>query len=1453
MNLKKILAFVQMFLMISLVFVFSLTNSLLTSAAPSDNPVCCSKDTSGNYCSYVPASQCLSPNLKASTSCDQTAFCKPGVCSGIDGFCYAGYPKALCVSKKGTYHDTRDLNSVGACKLGCCIIGTQAAYLTKDRCIAETSNYSSLEVDFRDTVTSEQECLNLARNTEQGCCVSSTGCKYGAKSECTIDTVLNGTGFYKETYCSQLQNQCSCAPSNPTLPKKGNGDFKATTCLADRDEVYWRDSCGNPEGVVVAGLSGQKNAALDSGSCDYNTGTICGDSDGDGIKVCESLDCQGGTRGDKKKNDKLSINVEHKNYEKRGTPVTELIGTEGLLNGESWCEWDSPDQEQKSNDNSTVDRTGKDPPGSRYYRHLCISGQELVEPCKDLREEYCYSNTVHPKIEGKEKTYTESRCLKNEWQPCVNECNTADPNKMDAQNYQQALKKDQDCCLGTKRDCLWTGNKCVPAVAPGFKFWEGEGNNICSKGNAQCTATFVCGGWNQLLDLCSRDKDAGAGVAVGGIAAVGAGAGTAIVTGAVLTGPVGLAVVGAGLLIGLSAGNSGWHIVSGGECLSQDYLQGANNLCRSLGDCGADFNYLHSYDNKIPNTLSYAGFSNTNNVTQELADYIKKESGDEGDLQKKKSNPGRGHLTFDFKNGIPGTLKGDDKNKNIEPDWNLGSDFYNFNNDKKDVESKIKRALWDSDDLTRQGWFGKPLVITGVGLGVGVVSSIFFSSLAGSSALAAFTAGASISPLGFLVSTLIGKVGGEKIAGDLGIKAAETAISVGAKTTAQSTFQGLFKGEVSNIFTTQTNYVIDQGVVKSFSLAGKTAIQKAGFDPVMIKTMESELSGKALNVDIVSNSLKGAGEKYATQTAEKIAQEAAKTGFPAYMAALSSIMWAYTIFQLGDVLLEKVEPVNIATTCQSWQAPIYKVSGNEDQCQLCNPTYSKGNKDKDYVDSNKNPLDVRFFKKCSEYRCKSLGASCELINKGTNEETCVTINKLDTNSPKIEAWIEGFVPNAILSKTATGFKVSTLYKIYTPFTVGLKTDEPSQCKMSFSHSKRYNDMENNFFGTNVFTYFHLNEMVYPATKNVTKDGVKLTGGGHYKLYVRCTDAAGNANEADYVLEFDVSNELDVTAPKIIGSSLSPEVKADAGLAQESTSAKEVYLMNNATYTDVTLFINEPSECKYSTLPLDYKLMNETNKCKVTRSTPDVPPYFGCKFVRGVNALGIGPAPSDFISKAGLVKYLYFKCKDKFNNFNKEAYTLVLRGSEAINITSVKPSSDIKTSNDLVNVTLEVKTTGGAYLQGQATCKYTEDINNKNNLAAMTEFISTNSSFHTQSWNPGSGNQTIYVGCYDVAGNTDFDVINFNVEKDVTPPMITRVYKDTSLTPAQVFIELDEKGTCKDSVEDAFDYKTGGNLMVAVGNSGKVFTSTVPNSNIYYVSCSDIFNNTITPNVIIQIA
>src|SRR3989344_759020 len=136
------------------------------------------------------------------------------------------------------------------------------------------------------------------------------------------------------------------------------------------------------------------------------------------------------------------------------------------------------------------------------------------------------------------------------------------------------------------------------------------------------------------------------------------------------------------------------------------------------------------------------------------------------------------------------------------------------------------------------------------------------------------------------------------------------------------------------------------------------------------------------------------------------------------------------------LLMYKDETTDTVTfQCLPWDAPIGGAS-----CERCND------------DPNK---------PCSEYRCRSLGQACQLLNVGTNEERCTWVNPKDVNPPVIEPWTTPllddykYTPDKAISPPDRGVKVvnskstTQCVKPFTPLRFGITTDEPSQCKIDY--------------------------------------------------------------------------------------------------------------------------------------------------------------------------------------------------------------------------------------------------------------------------------------------------------------------------------------------------------------------------------------------------------------------
>ena len=491
---------------------------------------CCEKTTYGAWCQNAPEEECDPNYRKTPTNCEATSYCKLGCCyDSNEGLCMENTPQRLCEDRGGTWADEKQCD-IPQCQLGCCIIGTQAAYVTLTRC-KKLSSFYGLETDFRRNVENELECIMLAGSSDVGACVFEIDyiktCKFTTRQECnamkgktTIGNKSEGghiTGnvtFYKDLLCSAEELGTNCGPT------------QETTCVEGKDEVYFVDSCGNIANIYDASKINDKSYwrkvvrkedscgfgksnvnSRSCGNCDYLSGSICKNYKAAkatkplyGDNICADLNCKDTSAGPKK-------------------------------HGESWCSTDNP----------------QDSVGSRYFRHICIEGEEIVEPCADYRQEICIEDNING--------FSQAACRVNRWQDC----------------YKQDNKKD--CENKAKRDCVWIlkGKKevetttpeegnvskvkeiaCVPEHPPGFKFWEeGESQGICSLANTYCEVTLEKRGIGALLEDIGLIKESPA-----------------------LT------------------EKCKEHCVENCECLEDSWEREQLKKCEALGDCGAKVNWM---------------------------------------------------------------------------------------------------------------------------------------------------------------------------------------------------------------------------------------------------------------------------------------------------------------------------------------------------------------------------------------------------------------------------------------------------------------------------------------------------------------------------------------------------------------------------------------------------------------------------------------------------------------------------------------------------------------------------------------------------------------------------------------------------------------------------------------------------------------------------------------------
>ncbi len=507
------------------------------------------------------------------------------------------------------------------------------------------------------------------------------------------------------------------------------------------------------------------------------------------------------------------------------------------------------------------------------------------------------------------------------------------------------------------------------------------------------------------------------------------------------------------------------------------------------------------------------------------------------------------------------------------------------------------------------------------------------------------------------------------------------------------------------------------------------------------------------------------------------------------------------------VLTYKKESKKIVEfTCKPWQPPI----GGQD-CEKC----------------NKDPL-----KPCSEYRCKSLGQACELINVGTIDEMCIWKKHEDVSSPGVKPWPE------VLTKDHSYKEVVEIppggqdpgririwndestdgcIKAFTPLQFGISNNEPGQCKIDYdlvtydakNPDSAFESMQYWFGENNLFLYNHTQRLSLPGPSSMNAQAPELQNNGEYSLYVRCRDANGNFNAGAMVIDFCVEKGPDTTPPKI----------------EKTSVGNGMPVAYDTAEIDLEVYINEPVECRWSRLNAGYELMENNMQCSENIWEMEADLVYKC----ATTLTGI---------KNREENKFYFKCKDQpwlgdsiERNKNEESYEFILQGTQPLNIIHTEPNGTIKGSTNIVPVTLGVETANG-YNEGYATCYFSTT----NNEADYIKFYETGKNIHKQQQDLEEGTYTYYFKCVDLGGNVDYDKTTFTLKVDKQAPQIIRAYKDGT----QLKIITDEESSCHYSTQDCnFNIEEGINMPYS--NQTEHFVDW-DISNTYYIRCKDIYNN-----------
>ena len=218
---------------------------------------------------------------------------------------------------------------------------------------------------------------------------------------------------------------------------------------------------------------------------------------------------------------------------------------------------------------------------------------------------------------------------------------------------------------------------------------------------------------------------------------------------------------------------------------------------------------------------------------------------------------------------------------------------------------------------------------------------------------------------------------------------------------------------------------------------------------------------------------------------------------------------------------------------------------------------------------------------------------------------------------------------------ALEYKISPAISQYEPLTFGIKTSEPTRCKLSL---RPPNLPESSWWSSSMLSSLPIiwfSDGAFKTSHNITLrfPNPIINNLTNYELFVRCVDTVANANTEEFFISLAINKTLKDIPLIILGT----EPKLDK-------------LKLDNSKIDLSLYVNKPfQDCSYSNLDLAFENMNSFN-C----STTDYDIVYE-------NNKPFG----SFICASKLTlnsSVFYFKCKDMDGNINTEVTHFLLLGN-----------------------------------------------------------------------------------------------------------------------------------------------------------------------------------------------
>lgn len=533
--IKKINLFV-----FGIIFLFGIVFIANNASAVGEISYCCEKTlqqsdgSGGAWCQNVnDIAKCDTSNRfrAVPTSCEATSYCKLGTCvNPQEGVCMENTPQRTCEEPQGK---TQGLwfNSAPD-KIPQCQLG--CCLIGEQAAFTTQTRCKQLS-----SIYGLESNYRTDVKTEASCIASAFT---EVKGACVFEENLQRScRFISKGDCDKLKtdkkNVEFTQNSLCSDEKLGTicGPSTKTKIVDGRDEVFFVDTCGNLANIYDADKQSDKTYWDKI----ISKAESCGFTDAYGnanSATCGNCDYLSGSTGALYDRFKDSTAPKMGDYVCRNLNCKFDSNGDGTLedfkHGETWCAASSGTSQISISSN-----------GSIVQKNI-NSAKENIPGSRYYRE-VCYNGdvTVEPCADFRQEVCVQSSigttssqfrtaaCHINKWQDCI------------------AQSTQKDCENTDKRDCSWSG-RCVPKYAPGFNFYDAttDAGSLCIQASQNCIVKInknikgILQG-KTIKEMCDNKDNAGD--------------------------------------------------VQGCECLTDAWLQNANNLCLAMGDCGSSVNFIN--------------------------------------------------------------------------------------------------------------------------------------------------------------------------------------------------------------------------------------------------------------------------------------------------------------------------------------------------------------------------------------------------------------------------------------------------------------------------------------------------------------------------------------------------------------------------------------------------------------------------------------------------------------------------------------------------------------------------------------------------------------------------------------------------------------------------------------------------------------------------------------------